>query len=170
MAAKNNLADIRREINKILDDDGGVSLAYEALLAVTKDEAQRAWLRSKTKYQLDIKCKMVHEMRKETQEDMVKAWKDRIQAFIMGDKEDFIAIRQKVNQLLDDDGGISLAKDALMAITKDEAERAWLLSEYKFQMDMQSKLVHARRKGFEEGYKEGLEIARKKLMEEAIKN
>ena len=39
----------------------------------------------------------------------------------------------------------------MMSISRDEAERARLMSEYKYQVDMQSKLVHAKRVGREEG-------------------
>jgi predicted transposase/invertase (TIGR01784 family) len=44
-----------------------------------------------------------------------------------------------------------------MTISKDEVERARLVSEYKYQLDTQSKLVHAKREGRQE---EKLEIAR----------
>ncbi len=48
-----------------------------------------------------------------------------------------------------------MASEVLMSISKDEAERARLMSEYKYQVDMQSKLVHAKRTGREEGRAEG---------------
>jgi hypothetical protein len=48
-----------------------------------------------------------------------------------------------------------MAGEVLMIISKDEAERARLMSEYKYQLDMQSKLVHAKRAGKEEGLQEG---------------
>jgi predicted transposase/invertase (TIGR01784 family) len=38
-----------------------------------------------------------------------------------------------------------------VGINRDEAQRARLMSEYKYQMDMQSKLVHAKRVGRQEG-------------------
>jgi predicted transposase/invertase (TIGR01784 family) len=48
-----------------------------------------------------------------------------------------------------------MASEVLMTISKDEAERARLRSEYKYQMDMQSKLVHAKRVGEQKGRQEG---------------
>jgi hypothetical protein len=50
--------------------------------------------------------------------------------------------------------GIAMASELLLTISKDEAERARLLSEYKYQMDMQSKLVHAKRVGKQKGRQE----------------
>jgi hypothetical protein len=47
--------------------------------------------------------------------------------------------------------GIAMASEVLMTISKDEVERARLRSEYKYQMDMQSKLVHAKRVGEQRG-------------------
>jgi hypothetical protein len=51
--------------------------------------------------------------------------------------------------------GIAMASEVLMSISRDEVERARLLSEYKYQMDMQSKLVHAKRVGIQEGRQQG---------------
>jgi hypothetical protein len=40
-----------------------------------------------------------------------------------------------------------MASEVLMSISKDEIERARLMSEYKYVVDTQSKVVHARREG-----------------------
>jgi hypothetical protein len=40
-----------------------------------------------------------------------------------------------------------MASEVLMTISKDEVERARLISELKYQLDTQSKLVHAKREG-----------------------
>jgi predicted transposase/invertase (TIGR01784 family) len=73
--------------------------------------------------------------------------------------------RGKINEIIACEEGIAMASEVLMSISKDEVERARLVSEYKYQLDMQSKLVHAKRQGRQEGKKEGkkeekLEIAR----------
>jgi predicted transposase/invertase (TIGR01784 family) len=47
-----------------------------------------------------------------------------------------------------------MASEVLMSISKDEAERARLMSEFKYQMDTQSKIGHARREGRQEGREE----------------
>ena len=44
-----------------------------------------------------------------------------------------------------------MACQVLRTVSKDEAERARLLSEYKFEVDTQSKMVQARRVGLAEG-------------------
>ncbi|MDR1899444.1 MAG: hypothetical protein LBQ55_05495 [Treponema sp.] len=40
-----------------------------------------------------------------------------------------------------------MASQVLMSISKDEAERARLMSEYKYAVDTQSKVVQAKREG-----------------------
>ena len=50
-----------------------------------------------------------------------------------------------------------MASEVLLGISRDEAEWARLMSEYKYEVDTQSKLVTAERKGHKEGRKEGLE-------------
>jgi predicted transposase/invertase (TIGR01784 family) len=65
--------------------------------------------------------------------------------------------RGKINEIIACEEGIAMASEVLMSISKDEVERARLVSEYKYQLDMQSKLVHAKREGKKE---EKLEIAR----------
>ena len=55
--------------------------------------------------------------------------------------------RRKINEILELDEGIAMASEVLMTISKDEIERARLLSELKYELDTQSKLVHAERRG-----------------------
>jgi predicted transposase/invertase (TIGR01784 family) len=57
------------------------------------------------------------------------------------------AKRGKINEILEIEEGIAMASEVLMTISKDEVERARLVSEYKYQLDTQSKIVHARREG-----------------------
>jgi predicted transposase/invertase (TIGR01784 family) len=73
--------------------------------------------------------------------------------------------RGKINEIIACEEGIAMASEVLMSISKDEVERARLVSEYKYQLDMQSKLVHAKREGRKEGLQDGrregkLEIAK----------
>ena len=68
--------------------------------------------------------------------------------------------RDKINEIVEYEEGIAMASQVLMSVSKDEIERARLESEYKYQMDMQSKLVTAKR----EGQKQSLEaVARNAL-------
>jgi predicted transposase/invertase (TIGR01784 family) len=64
--------------------------------------------------------------------------------------------RQKINQILEVEGGIAMACQVLRTVSKDEAERARLMSEYKFVTDHQSQLVQAKRVGIREGIREGI--------------
>jgi hypothetical protein len=51
--------------------------------------------------------------------------------------------RSKVNEILEYEEGIAMASEVLVSISRDEAERARLLSEYKYVVDLQSKIVQA---------------------------
>jgi predicted transposase/invertase (TIGR01784 family) len=60
------------------------------------------------------------------------------------------AQRGTINEILELEEGIAMASAVLMTISKDEIERARLTSEYKYQLDTQSKMVHAKREGLRE--------------------
>jgi predicted transposase/invertase (TIGR01784 family) len=64
--------------------------------------------------------------------------------------------RRKINEILDREEGIAMASKVLMSISRDEIERARLMSEYKGQLDTQSKLVYAKRMGIQEGRAQGM--------------
>jgi predicted transposase/invertase (TIGR01784 family) len=72
-----------------------------------------------------------------------------------------ISKRQKINKIIELEEGIAMASELLKNISKDEIERARLLSEYKYQLDLQSKLVHAKR----EGVKEGIQKEKQKIID-----
>jgi predicted transposase/invertase (TIGR01784 family) len=55
--------------------------------------------------------------------------------------------RELVNEIIRTEEGIAMAGQVLLNISKDERERARLTSEYKFAVDLQSKMVDARREG-----------------------
>jgi predicted transposase/invertase (TIGR01784 family) len=55
--------------------------------------------------------------------------------------------RELVNEIIMCEEGIAMAGEVLLTISKDEKERARLTSEYKYAVDMQSKMVGARREG-----------------------
>jgi len=63
--------------------------------------------------------------------------------------------RRKINEILEAEEGIAMASEVLMTISKDEIERARLMSEYKYELDMQSMRVEAKREGRLEGRQEG---------------
>jgi predicted transposase/invertase (TIGR01784 family) len=57
-----------------------------------------------------------------------------------------------------------------MTISRDEVERARLMSEYKYELDTQSRIVYAWQQGEKEGRKEGEKEGRKEGILEAAKN
>ncbi|MDR0669051.1 MAG: hypothetical protein LBF95_03120, partial [Treponema sp.] len=57
--------------------------------------------------------------------------------------------RERINEVVASEEGIGMASEVLMKLSRDEEERAWLLSEYKYAVDTQSKVVQARRDGRE---------------------
>jgi predicted transposase/invertase (TIGR01784 family) len=69
--------------------------------------------------------------------------------------------RQKINEILEYEEGIAMASEVLMTISRDQVERARLMSEFKGEVDMRSHVNHARREGKREGEKyKAQEIAR----------
>ena len=59
--------------------------------------------------------------------------------------------RGKINQIMEIEEGIAMASEVLLTISKDEHERARLLSEEKYELDMQSKCAYERIEGRREG-------------------
>lgn len=59
--------------------------------------------------------------------------------------------RQTINQIAEFEEGIAMACQVLRTVSRDEAERARLMSEYKFVTDHQSQMVQAKRQGRAEG-------------------
>ena len=55
--------------------------------------------------------------------------------------------RELINEIIKIEEGIAMGAQVLLNISKDERERAKLTSEYKFAVDLQSKMVDARRAG-----------------------
>jgi predicted transposase/invertase (TIGR01784 family) len=53
--------------------------------------------------------------------------------------------RTKINEVIAEEEGIAMASEVLMTISKDEIEQARLMSEWKYEMDTQSRLVEAKR-------------------------
>jgi predicted transposase/invertase (TIGR01784 family) len=55
-----------------------------------------------------------------------------------------------------------------MTISKDEVERARLMSEYKYEVDTQSKIVTAKRDGVQEGLQKGKRETAKNLKKRGL--
>ena len=53
--------------------------------------------------------------------------------------------RELINEIIEVEEGIAMGAQVLLTISKDERERARLTSEYKFAVDLQSRVVDARR-------------------------
>jgi predicted transposase/invertase (TIGR01784 family) len=65
--------------------------------------------------------------------------------------------RRTINEIVKHEEGIDMASEVLLTISKDERERARLMTEYKSVTDVQSKVVHARRVGIQEGLLKGMQ-------------
>ena len=76
--------------------------------------------------------------------------------------------RDKMNEILEQEEGIAMASQVLVSISRDEHERARLLSEYKYIVDTQSKVVQAERDGRRKGWRKGLHKGRRKGKREGI--
>jgi predicted transposase/invertase (TIGR01784 family) len=76
--------------------------------------------------------------------------------------------REKINEILKQEAGIAMAGEVLLTISRDKVERAQLLSEYKYIVDTQSKVVQAKRegekKGLAKGEKKGLAKGNSKVL------
>ena len=59
--------------------------------------------------------------------------------------------RQKINEIMKHEEGITMASEVLINISKDEIEQARLRSELKYELDTQSKLAYAEQKGEKKG-------------------
>ena len=59
-----------------------------------------------------------------------------------------------------------MASEVLVNISRDEIERARLLSEYKYIVDTQSKVVQARREGEQRGLRKGRQEGRREGRQE----
>ena len=78
--------------------------------------------------------------------------------------------REKINEIIAHEEEIAMASEVLMTISRDEIERARLMSEYKYEVDTQSRLVHAEREGEKKGEQKILDLLRQgKSSEEIIK-
>jgi predicted transposase/invertase (TIGR01784 family) len=60
-----------------------------------------------------------------------------------------------INEIIACEEGIAMASEVLMTISRDEVEQARLISEEKYVLDTQSKLIHAKREGIQEGELKG---------------
>jgi predicted transposase/invertase (TIGR01784 family) len=66
--------------------------------------------------------------------------------------------RGKINEIMEREEGIAMASEVVMTISKDEIERARLMSEYKYELDTQSRIGHARQEGEQRKAAEILEL------------
>ena len=78
--------------------------------------------------------------------------------------------RDKMNEVLKHEEGIAMASQVLIKISRDEIERARLLSEYKYEVDTQSKVVDAKREGRRKGRREGRQKGRRETILENTRN
>jgi len=78
------------------------------------------------------------------------------------------AKRGKINEIIEYEEGIAMASEVLMSISRDEVERARLMSEYKYQLDLQSRITYAKRQGLQEGEAKGMKKGKKEGRREGM--
>jgi predicted transposase/invertase (TIGR01784 family) len=74
--------------------------------------------------------------------------------------------RGKINEIIEQAEEIAMASEVVMTVSRDEHERAYLLSKEKYELDIQSMITDAKREAAREGRQEGrhensIEIAQK---------
>ncbi|MDR0302885.1 MAG: Rpn family recombination-promoting nuclease/putative transposase, partial [Treponema sp.] len=67
---------------------------------------------------------------------------------------------EKITEIVNREGGIAMAASALFNITDDEREYARLTSELKYELDLQSGMVNAKREGIQQGLQQGIHQGR----------
>ena len=78
--------------------------------------------------------------------------------------------RYKINEIMEQEEGIAMASEVLIHISKDEIEQARLESELKYELDTQSNLSWAERKGHLDEKQKVVDLLRSgKSLEEIIK-
>jgi predicted transposase/invertase (TIGR01784 family) len=65
---------------------------------------------------------------------------------------------EKIIEIVNREGGIAMAANALFNITDDEREFARLTSELKYELDLQSGMVNATRQGIQQGLQQGIQL------------
>ena len=76
--------------------------------------------------------------------------------------------RRKINEILEREEGIAMASEVLQEISRDEHERARLLSEEKYELDHQSKLAYAKREGMKKGIEKGILITARNALKKGL--
>jgi predicted transposase/invertase (TIGR01784 family) len=61
--------------------------------------------------------------------------------------------------------GVAMAQEVFLMVSRDEKERSRLLSEYKFMVDLQSRVLTARDEGIELGTTKGIELERNRVLD-----
>ena len=83
---------MRAIINAILDRKEGITMAAEVLLTISRDEVERARLRSEEKNLLDIQSEMVHERREGRREGKREGIKEgRREGMMEGEKKNALS-------------------------------------------------------------------------------
>ena len=76
--------------------------------------------------------------------------------------------RETINGIIEQEEGIAMASDVLISISKDQIERARLMSEEKYELDLQSWITTARQEGKQEGKQEGRKEGKQEGKQEII--
>jgi predicted transposase/invertase (TIGR01784 family) len=140
--------------NRIYFKDAGITHNFEYY-----DQANKAALGGKTRM-VTIEL----DKAKETRGGMTAAEK---WAFILKNSANPNK-RKDVNKILVEEEGISMAMESLLSISRDENERARLLTIEKNILDYQSGLSYARKEGLQQGIQQGLQQGLQQGIDEVL--
>jgi predicted transposase/invertase (TIGR01784 family) len=86
-------------INEIIACEEGIAMASEVLITISKDEAERAWLRSEEKYALDTQSRLVHAKRKALAEGRAEGIEQGIKEGIEQTARNLLAMGMAVDDI-----------------------------------------------------------------------
>jgi len=73
--------------------------------------------------------------------------------------------RDTINEIIKSEEGIAMASEVLMTISRDEVERAHLMSIEKYELDTKSRINYAKREGIQIGKKKGKQEGKKEIID-----
>jgi len=79
-------------------------------------------------------------------------------------------MRAMINAMMEREEGLAMAGELILGLSRNEAEYFRLMSEHKYEMDLQSEKVYAREEGLAEGLAKGLSKGRRQEKEDMARN
>jgi predicted transposase/invertase (TIGR01784 family) len=94
----------RRKINEIIVCEEGIAMASEILMTISKDEAEKARLRSELKYQLDLQSDMAYEREQGIQQGLQQGLQQGIQEGKLAIARNMVKRNRPIDEIIEDTG------------------------------------------------------------------